>query len=327
MDETVPTKQFLDVLHRGGNWAFLWKPNTPKGHLTYWYRVAKGLPPFHNKSDVYFGVNPCAEIPTHNSKGEPTPAKYVRSQIPIVQGQNCLYSEFDARDYGDKAEIRAHLDTLPFSPSVIIDSGGGYHAYWILSEFCEFAANADREKAKYRQWAWVEFTGGDRGSKCLTRVLRIPATLNTKYTPPRHVSFAKIDLSITYQWQQIDSVIADIVTRLHTAVERNHRRGNGPTLDGKRLTKYVKATIVGILDKVQSAENGSRNSLLHWAACRLGELAATNWAGLDMAQAFDLLFQVSPLKDGESKATIQSGLNKGAQNPAEQPRYNMEQPL
>jgi hypothetical protein len=60
-----------------------------------------------------------------------------------------------------------------------------------------------REAARIIQYLWVEVVGGDPGAKDLTRVLRIPGTLNFKYDPPRPVVFLSCDLGRTNTLQTL----------------------------------------------------------------------------------------------------------------------------
>ena len=56
--------------------------------------------------------------------------------------------------------------------SVIIDSGGGYHCYWLLVESFVLDDDEARSRADRLQKAWVELVGGDNGARDLARVLR-----------------------------------------------------------------------------------------------------------------------------------------------------------
>jgi hypothetical protein len=50
---------------------------------------------------------------------------------------NCLYADYDAKDWpGGKEAILQHLLALPWPPTVIIDSGGGYHVYHLAVSPC-----------------------------------------------------------------------------------------------------------------------------------------------------------------------------------------------
>lgn len=174
----------LAHLHRGGAWAHYW---TDTGKESLWYPVGN-RPPIPAKwagQNVYFSVHPCRETPPTNSKGESTPPRAVRVQNDYVAAVNCFFAEFDAKEWeGGKEAIRAHLDGFPQKrgwpyPSVIVDSGGGYHCYWLL-EHTVTITDDNRENLKRVQAAWVGLVGGDEGAKDFARVLRVPGTQNVK---------------------------------------------------------------------------------------------------------------------------------------------------
>ena len=97
-----------------------------------------------------------------------------------------LWVDIDTDKLGlDKDKVITALRPLPFPPSVIIDSGGGLHAYWLLNEAIDVAADTpDRENTETaitsacRQLAGI--CAGDLNVCDLARVMRLPGTLNTK---------------------------------------------------------------------------------------------------------------------------------------------------
>ena len=88
---------FLERLHDGGEWAYLW---TKEGLRSFWYPVGKPLPTVNGPArNVYFGVHTTAEIPPTNAKGEIVKPDKVRSQVDYVDAINCLFAEFDGKDF------------------------------------------------------------------------------------------------------------------------------------------------------------------------------------------------------------------------------------
>jgi hypothetical protein len=84
------------------------------------------------------------------------------------------------------------LDAFSLAPSLIVNSGGGLHAYWLLEEPWIFVQDADRTAAKHllqrmgeiarraaEPHGWAVDSVHD-----LARVLRVPGTYNHKHTPP-----------------------------------------------------------------------------------------------------------------------------------------------
>lgn len=170
-------------LMRGGNYGHFWVSNSKQ--YTQWWKV-DSCPPPPTEGNIYFGVNPVTEVPTHNYEGKPTKPEYVRSRIAIIAAINCLFAEYDAKDFEDgKMEIREILALTDPEPSVLIDSGGGYHAYWLLANTYPLDSDHARRKAQHLQASWVGYVGGDKASKDLARILRVPNTYNVKpqYAP------------------------------------------------------------------------------------------------------------------------------------------------
>jgi hypothetical protein len=194
--QEVQTNEFLKALHRGGKHSYWW---TPDPRRSSWWHVETPTTLPNGRSNVYFGIHPVDTIPPTNAQGEPKPPEHVRSQINYVTAVNCLFAEFDANDFGgDKAAAWQHVEQLDPEPSAIIDSGGGYHCYWLLDETWFLHDEAERKKASELQADWVEYVQGDDASKDLARVLRVPGTKNYKYEPAREVAFVRCDLNVCY---------------------------------------------------------------------------------------------------------------------------------
>jgi len=208
----LDTQKLLDFLHRGGQYAYIWTLHDKK---SAWYRIGESHPLPQGGSDVYFGVHPCTQIPSTNSTGKPAATGMVRAQLPYIAAINALFSDFDAKCFGDdKTVTLSHINELPLPPSVIIDSGGGYHCYWLLDKTFHLDSQPTRDRAVRIQKAWVAYVQGDEGAKDLARILRLPGMLNTKYQPTRQVGFVKFDLSCLYEFEDLEALalgtLADI---------------------------------------------------------------------------------------------------------------------
>lgn len=189
---------FFQHLHRGGAYAYY---HALPERRSWWYATDRPLaPPAESKTNWYFSVHPSSAIPPANAHGEVKAPPFVRAQKRYICALNCLYAEFDVKDYGSKEAIQEHLTTAPFpSPSVIVDSGGGLHGYWLLDQPWALDTDAARDAAALVQRVWVQdVVGGDPSVHDLVRILRVPGTLNFKYDPPRLVRFLAYDLDLTY---------------------------------------------------------------------------------------------------------------------------------
>ena len=218
------TADFLAHLHRGGLWAYYWTPDgeeyikdgkTERHKESIWYSTKRGQRlPAHwaDRRNCYFGVHPTKEAGTTSQ----------RSTKNTVSAVNCFYAEFDAKDFPNKQAIPDHLDAsltdyragvggFPY-PSVIVDSGGGYHCYWLL-EHTVTLTDENRNIVARIQAAWVDVVGGDGGAKDLPRVLRLPGTQNRKseYGPNfPTVHFVEYNLGRLYQLSDFETLTFDL---------------------------------------------------------------------------------------------------------------------
>lgn len=191
--------KLLDHLHRGGQFAHWWTPDSGKFYtdrktgeqkqskFSAWFPVGRrsAIPAAWRDKNVYFCVHPQSAIPQKaRDDGNVTDQKYVKAWVSHVAAVNCFFAEYDVKDYGSKEKISAHLRTLPLYPSVVIDSGGGFHCYWLLANTVT-VTDDNRNHIKRLQYAWVKLVGSDDDAKDLARVLRVPGTLNRKekYAP------------------------------------------------------------------------------------------------------------------------------------------------
>lgn len=85
---------------------------------------------------------------------------------------------------GDATRREAGLAVLKdfdFGPSFIIDSGGGWHAYWLLDQPFVLHAEADRQKiAAILRGLFTTLGGDDAYVKTVAGIMRLPESINTK---------------------------------------------------------------------------------------------------------------------------------------------------
>ena len=264
------TKRLLTHLGRGGAKALYWTDN---GRRSLWSDTDKRppIPADWTNQNVYFGVHPCTDIPPTNSRGETVGQMFVRSQVDYLAAVNCFFAEFDAKDFSEyyrtqmeagrkgddltfdewkivlsegKPAILAHLDTFPHDkgwlyPSVIVDSGGGYHCYWLLEETV-MLSDENREHMKRVQAAWVLLVGGDEDAKDLARMLRIPGTRNVKkkYGPDfPTVSIIEADFRRLFTLSDVEALTEHIWKEQKPAPTHTNSNGNGHYTFTDDLTK------------------------------------------------------------------------------------------
>ncbi len=97
-----------------------------------------------------------------------------------------FWTDVDAKDHGgDMVAATKLLKEFTLRPSIGVNSGGGWHAYWVLRESIEITAE-NRQALRGVNKALALAVGGDRKTHDLSRILRVPGTLNikTKYQSP-----------------------------------------------------------------------------------------------------------------------------------------------
>lgn len=207
------------------------------------------IPPTWQRSNIYFAVHPLSQIPPRNASGNSDPS-YISSQLPYIAAVNALFAEYDGKDYvwvweyaqylpenlymlsqverrravkkakeeafyrapqKYKARALAKVNDLYYLPSVVIDSGGGYHCYWLLRQPVP-VDECNRSDLQILQHAWVRMVGADSGASDLRRVLRLPGTHNMKAGFGKHppkVHFVRTEFERLYSLQELEEAVND----------------------------------------------------------------------------------------------------------------------
>lgn len=84
-----------------------------------------------------------------------------------------LWADLDDKIHGDKSRTLMALVRFPVPPSVVVDSGHGYHAYWRLDSIVPF------DQGKRIMVGLAEKLKGDHVYDA-ARILRLPGTVNYK---------------------------------------------------------------------------------------------------------------------------------------------------
>ena len=122
------------------------------------------------RRNIYFGA-----CPRRMRRGSKDSISYICA----------FWVDLDAKDFGrDKDKALAQLlERLPLYlyPSVIVDTGGGYHLYWLFKE--PETVESTEEIGRYEGYlnGLAKHLGGDLNACDLARILRIPGFVNMKY--------------------------------------------------------------------------------------------------------------------------------------------------
>lgn len=129
-----------------------------------------------DRMDVYFGVLPRVE-----TKG---------TAESCVDTTDLIWADFDAKSYMGKtgaASAFSEISHMRLVPQIVVDSGNGYHAYWLLDQDYPFA---DAQKVM----KGIEYVHHSDHCSDQARILRVPGTLNFKGEFPKPVRLIRFDV-------------------------------------------------------------------------------------------------------------------------------------
>lgn len=129
------------------------------------------------RTDVFFGVAP----------------RRTRSGGRAgIQSAHAVWADCDDRESADALEHGAR-------PSIVVESGAGCHAYWLLSEPIGI-----EEVEVLNQRVALEL-GADGRCADGARILRPPGTQNFKYEPPQLVLLSAFEPELRYLPEELDA--------------------------------------------------------------------------------------------------------------------------
>ena len=145
--------------------------------------------PHFKETNVYFGV--CRR------KGRKGTEKN-------VERVNCLWVDVDCKDSQEKDRRLASLKNFKLPASIIVDSGHGFHCYWLLNKSYLIKSNEDKLKAKGYLKGLALALNGDKAFD-LCRILRVPGTKNLKNPDnPLPVEILKFDPALKYKLTEFE---------------------------------------------------------------------------------------------------------------------------
>lgn len=319
---------FLDMLTSAGPYHYYWtlvraeKEGDETKRTHWWTGNGRSTVPVADKTDVYFGVHGCFEIPRTNKNGKPTQPQYVRARLEFVAGATCLFAEFDAKDFTDSLELaRAHVRSLDPQPSAIVASGGGFQCYWLFDTPLDVTDPPARQQLARVQEAWVQRVGGDPTVHDLPRILRVPGTTNYKYTPPRPVELIEFHPDRRFAYEKLVALVPPPVpaapaAKVHAAAIPSASR---------QAVAWAQKKIDDALERVRTAPDGHKHNKLRDEARLLGGLIPHGLAD-EFALAAALLETIRPraanIKSAEE--TIADGLTYGKAAPLPMPDFPTE---
>ena len=119
-----------------------------------------------DKYNIYFGVA------TRDGKG---------GTKQNVKSVLALWAETDSKDFdGNKQAALDAIKRFPLEPSIVVDSGHGWHFYWLLKELYQVESGADIVKIEGYLYGIADQIGGDISCTEIARIMRLPGTFNIK---------------------------------------------------------------------------------------------------------------------------------------------------
>lgn len=143
----------------------------------------------------------------------------------------------------DRDELQTFIFSLPWKPSLILNSGEGFHVYWLFEQSYIITSETERMTisalskrfqesifAKGTQYGWKFDISAN-----ISWPLRLPGTTNKKYNPVRTVSVEYSDPNCFYPHQSLSMPYNKPVQVMN--VLNNNPLGS--VIDGSRNTKLT----------------------------------------------------------------------------------------
>ena len=171
------------------------------------------------------------------------------------------YSSSTSKNKGlSSEEAMKFIETMEPKPSMVVDSGGGYHVYWL------FESSIDAQKHQELPGAWVAHCSRRVGKELdhvgdLARVLRLPGALNFKSQPPKPVTLQFCDTSRRYGPQDFARCLApsDAPRPSRPATATPARQATKALKQEQSPQRRLsEEEIENILEKARRAENGPK---------------------------------------------------------------------
>ncbi len=240
-------------------------------------------------------------------------AKQGKAETAVLMSS--LWIDIDCDDDGHKREnALTKLRKFEPAPSFVLDSGGGWHGYWLLDEPFLLQSDADRQKAADILRGLFTALGGDpEYVKTVAGIMRLPDSVNTK--PDR----AGVVVSIL-ECHPERRYTLDTFTWLESQPPQTTFDGlKVVTLNGTGHHRLPPRTETYL---AFGATDGIRNTELFGAACQLRD------AGYSQSDAeLELIPRhlASGSSEREALATIKSAYSRPARDPIFAPREQAHQ--
>ena len=298
-----PRSAFLSALYEGsdqnlfmelrcihpqtGEVKLLWSRIGDKGTLTRIFRQADN----HNREGfgVYF-----APALRHEKKGSAASTASV----------SALWVDVDSYEL----QALEQLSIFDPAPSFLIESGGGWHGYWLLEQPFVLKDETDRQRIGRILKGLSDAVGGDPNyAKSVASVMRLPGSLNTKPERGNVVQVMECHPERHYP--------LEVFAWLETSPE------------GKAVSPMPMGAYAALPSRTETylsngASKGQRNAELFAAACQLRD------AGHNQSEAEQVLvarYVADGNTEREALATVASAYSRPAREPILSPHEQIAQ--
>jgi len=120
-----------------------------------------------------------------------------------------LFVDVDDKHLGREESLR-RLASFPLKPSMMVDSGGGFHPYWLLKHPIRLTGDGmSQAKSLLRRLASAVADVVDESVSEPARVLRLPSGINFKkqYPEPRPVRLMIDDVAPRYEIAEFEAIL------------------------------------------------------------------------------------------------------------------------
>ncbi len=230
---------YRDLAELAGARCYLWTKPKRGRPRTVWFdpsrvdlhQLATDAVRLSAGADVYVGLAAMdLEQILHQAHAEdaangrrPRGAEDVRGRNDCAAALLAASLDVDCNEPGrpTKQQALAALGELPILPTLIVESGGGLHAYHLFREPYLLTDDTDRAQAAglVRGWqAMVRRLWASRGWKLdathdLARVLRLAGTVNLKQSTPRPVRLLQVHLERRYSPSDFEAWVEETEER------------------------------------------------------------------------------------------------------------------
>ena len=223
-------------------------------------------------------------------------------------------------DLQQRDKTLAKLSDFEPAPSIIIDSGGGWHAYWLLDEPFLLETDEDKQKiSQIMQGLFMALDGDEGYVKSVASIMRLPNSINTKpernnalvqdveWHPERRYSLS------SFEWREVKPKPQNVYLPAFST------NGNGHHPLPPRTEKYL----------ASGAFDGNRNAELFGAACQMrdaGYSQSDTERELIARHVADGSGAENPTaREKEARATIASAYSQPAREPIASPKQHARQ--